>query len=60
METIKAKLDETPFQTAGPFLHIGCMPNAIKINKIYQNDLGDIPFKAVSYTHLTLPTTLTV
>ena len=45
METIKAKLDETPFQTAGPFLHIGCMPNAIKINKIYQNDLGDIPFK---------------
>ena len=45
METIKAKLDETPFQTAGPFLHIGCMPNAIKINKIYQNDLGEIPFK---------------
>ena len=45
METLKAKLDETPFQTAGPFLHIGCMPNAIKINKIYQNDLGEIPFK---------------
>jgi len=45
LETIKAKLDETPFQTAGPFLHIGCMPNAIKINKIYQNDLGEIPFK---------------
>ena len=45
METIKAKLDETPFQTAGPFFHIGCMPNAIKINKIYQNDLGEIPFK---------------
>ena len=45
MENIKAKLDETPFQTAGPFLHIGCMPNAIKINKIYQNDLGEIPFK---------------
>ena len=45
METIKVKLDETPFQTAGPFLHIGCMPNAIKINKIYQNDLGEIPFK---------------
>ena len=45
MENIKAKLDETPFQTAGPFLHIGCMPNSIKINKIYQNDLGKFPFK---------------
>ena len=45
MEIIKAKLDETPFQTAGPFLHIGCMPNSIKISKIYQNDLGEIPFK---------------
>ncbi len=38
-------LDETPFQTAGPFLHIGCMPNKIKINNIYKNDLGEVPFK---------------
>ena len=38
-------LDETPFQTAGPFLHIGCMPNKIKINNLYKNDLGEIPFK---------------
>ena len=45
MNTSKKNLDETPFQTAGPFLHIGCMPNAIKIKKIYQNDLGEIPFK---------------
>ena len=44
METLKEILDETPFQTAGPFLHIGCMPNAIKIEKLYQNDLGKIPF----------------
>ncbi len=44
MENAKENLDETPFQTAGPFLHIGCMPNAIKINRIYQNDLGEIPF----------------
>ena len=44
MENSKENLDETPFQTAGPFLHIGCMPNAIKINRIYQNDLGEIPF----------------
>ena len=45
MNTPKNNLDETPFQTAGPFLHIGCMPNAIKIEKLYQNDLGEIPFK---------------
>ena len=37
-------LDETPFQTAGPFLHIGCLPNAININGVYQNDLGVKPF----------------
>ena len=41
----KENLDETPFQTAGPFLHIGCTPNAIKIKKLYQNDLGETPFK---------------
>ena len=45
MTTSKENLHETPFQTAGPFLHIGCMPNAIKIEKLYQNDLGEIPFK---------------
>ena len=38
-------LDETPFQTAGPFLHIGCMPNKIKIDNLYESDLGEIPFK---------------
>ena len=36
--------DETPFQTAGPFLHIGCLPNSININGLYQNDLGEKPF----------------
>tara|TARA_Y100001970_G_C14123765_1_gene797783 strand:+ start:332 stop:907 length:576 start_codon:yes stop_codon:yes gene_type:complete len=45
-------LDETPFQTAGPFLHIGCMPNKIKINKVYENDLGEIPFKNKSESEL--------
>ena len=44
MSTSKENLDETPFQTAGPFLHIGCMPNAIKIKNLYQNDLGEKPF----------------
>ena len=45
MKNFNKILDETPFQTAGPFLHIGCMPNKIKINSLYENDLGDIPFK---------------
>ena len=45
LTTSKENLDETPFQTAGPFLHIGCMPNAIKIEKLYKNDLGETPFK---------------
>ena len=45
MKNSKNILDETPFQTAGPFLHIGCMPNKIKINSLYESDLGEIPFK---------------
>ncbi len=45
MKNPNKMLDETPFQTAGPFLHIGCMPNKIKINNIYKNDLGEVPFK---------------
>ena len=45
MKNYNKILDETPFQTAGPFLHIGCMPNRIKINNLYKNDLGEVPFK---------------
>ena len=45
MKNFNKILDETPFQTAGPFLHIGCMPNKIKINSLYESDLGEIPFK---------------
>ena len=45
MKNSKKILDETPFQTAGPFLHIGCMPNKIKINNLYASDLGEILFK---------------
>ena len=45
MKNSQKILDETPFQTAGPFLHIGCMPNKIKINNLYESDLGEIPFK---------------
>ena len=44
MNYLKNIADETPFQTAGPFLHIGCLPNTININDVYQNDLGEKPF----------------
>tara|TARA_B110000444_G_scaffold5178_1_gene4834 strand:+ start:452 stop:1033 length:582 start_codon:yes stop_codon:yes gene_type:complete len=43
--------DETPFQTAGPFLHIGCLPNSININGLYQNDLGEKPFINKDYNN---------
>ena len=52
MSTSSENLDETPFQTAGPFIHLGCMPNAIKIKKLYQNDLGVIPFNNKNQTEL--------
>jgi len=45
LKNSKKILDETPFQTAGPFLHIGCMPNKIKINNLYESDLGETLFK---------------
>ncbi|MEM5502742.1 protocatechuate 3,4-dioxygenase subunit alpha [Ahrensia kielensis] len=32
-------LRETASQTAGPYVHIGCLPNAVGIDKIYDNDL---------------------
>ena len=43
--------DETPFQTAGPFLHIGCLPNTININGLFQNDLGEKPFINKDYNN---------
>jgi protocatechuate 3,4-dioxygenase alpha subunit len=32
---------ETPSQTAGPYVHIGLMPNAAGIAGVYQRDLGE-------------------
>ena len=43
--------DETPFQTAGPFLHIGCSPNLIGINNIFKNDLGVFPFEKEKHSN---------
>jgi len=33
-------LKETPSQTAGPYVHIGCTPNFTGINNVYAEDLG--------------------
>lgn len=33
-------LKETPSQTAGPYVHIGCTPNFTGITNVYQDDLG--------------------
>ena len=49
MSNSKTVLNETPFQTAGPFLHIGCLPNAINIEGIFDTDLGVKPFANRDY-----------
>ncbi len=36
-------LQETPSQTAGPYVHIGCIPTFTGINGVYPEDLGLSP-----------------
>ena len=36
-------LQETPSQTAGPYVHIGCIPTFTGIQGVYPNDLGLSP-----------------
>ncbi len=36
-------LEETPSQTAGPFVHIGCIPTFAGIAGVYPEDLGKSP-----------------
>jgi protocatechuate 3,4-dioxygenase alpha subunit len=36
-------LKESPSQTAGPYVHIGCTPNFVGINGVYAEDLGSGP-----------------
>ncbi|QBX99412.1 protocatechuate 3,4-dioxygenase subunit alpha [Rhodophyticola sp. CCM32] len=35
-------LKETPSQTAGPYVHIGCTPNVTGIHRVYETDLGAV------------------
>lgn len=39
-----ATLLESPSQTAGPYVHIGCTPNFCGIEGVYPEDLGTRPF----------------
>ena len=36
------KLKESPSQTAGPYVHIGCVPNHCGITGVYPEDLGAV------------------
>jgi protocatechuate 3,4-dioxygenase alpha subunit len=36
-------LKETPSQTAGPYVHIGCTPNFAEISGVFEKDLGSGP-----------------
>jgi protocatechuate 3,4-dioxygenase, alpha subunit len=36
-------LKESPSQTAGPYVHIGCTPNFTGITGVYDTDLGSGP-----------------
>jgi len=49
LTNLKKVLEETPFQTAGPFLHIGCLPNLVNIRGVFDKDLGVKPFINKSY-----------
>ena len=35
------RLKESPSQTAGPYVHIGCAPNFVGIHGVYEADLGN-------------------
>ena len=43
----RKKFIDTPSQTAGPFLHIGCTPRIIGID-IFRNVLGQTPFEEIT------------
>lgn len=38
-------LEETPSQTAGPYVHIGCIPSFAGITGVYPEDLGASPIR---------------
>ena len=38
-------LIETPSQTAGPYVHIGCIPSFAGVEGIFPEDLGLVPFQ---------------
>jgi protocatechuate 3,4-dioxygenase alpha subunit len=49
------ELIETPSQTAGPYVHIGCIPSFAGVQGIYPQDLGASPIsEGAKGTHITV------
>ena len=44
VESIRHK--ESPSQTAGPYVHIGCLPNFLETGNVYSQDLGATMYSA--------------
>jgi len=42
MAIVNDEFKESPSQTAGPYVHIGCTPNFTGIKKTYSSDLGSV------------------
>lgn len=43
MKSVSDMLEETPSQTAGPYVHIGCVPSLAGLEGIYDEDIGTAP-----------------
>ena len=50
-EIKKNKFLDTPSQTAGPFLHIGCTPDLIDIN-VFRESIGKFPSNSKSMDNI--------
>ncbi|MBF9030483.1 protocatechuate 3,4-dioxygenase subunit alpha [Rhodobacterales bacterium HKCCE3408] len=58
MQTL-GRLKESPSQTAGPYVHIGCVPNFSGIPGVYPEDLGtSLCTKDAKGTHITVKGTV--
>ncbi len=45
MARTRTRLTETPSQTAGPYVHIGCIPSFAGLANVYPQDLGLSPIQ---------------
>ena len=55
MRQMTGHLKETPSQTAGPYVHIGCTPNFLGLSGVYPQDMGVAPIRdGVEGTRITI------